>query len=148
MALFWMVVPERPKSQSGHTSAYRERVRKAARATAGTALLNGRLYARVIWFYRRHRVGDVDNLVKPILDSLKGVVFNDDREVAECQVVAVDLDRSYRFLTGTDQDALLAQADIDRQLQTRSNPADWFYVEIGNGDEPALVVGAPTGGST
>lgn len=60
-------------------------------------LLRGRLYARINWFHGEPTTQDVDNIVKPILDSLKSIVFVDDSQIGECHVTRIDLSRPYQF---------------------------------------------------
>lgn len=52
--------------------------------------IRGEVAVRVVWV-RKTRRGDLDNFgVKPVLDILKGVLFEDDGEVVDLQVVRVD----------------------------------------------------------
>lgn len=44
--------------------------------------LAGEVVANVV-VYRKRRVGDLDNFLKVLLDSLKGVAFEDDSQVVE-----------------------------------------------------------------
>ena len=37
--------------------------------------------------YRQHRRGDLDNRLKVVLDSLQGIVYHDDKQIAEIHVV-------------------------------------------------------------
>lgn len=45
-------------------------------------LLDGELYARIIWFHQ-DRPGDPDNIIKPILDALQTVVYDDDSRIVK-----------------------------------------------------------------
>jgi Holliday junction resolvase RusA-like endonuclease len=50
-------------------------------------VLAGPLYVRIIWFQSRPSQGDVDNIPKRILVALKGIVFDDDDDIARCMTV-------------------------------------------------------------
>jgi crossover junction endodeoxyribonuclease RusA len=43
-----------------------------------------------IELYRPRKIGDIDNFCKPILDSLKGYCFEDDKQVVELHVKRFD----------------------------------------------------------
>src|SRR4051794_21518749 len=75
-AAFSMVLAEKPLSVNrGRPSPrYTQRIQTAA-LTHGAQLQHGLLYARIVWFQRQRTEGDVDNIAKLILDSLKGVVL-------------------------------------------------------------------------
>lgn len=40
--------------------------------------------------FRPRRIGDIDNRVKPVLDSLQGLLFEDDSQVCELHVLRLD----------------------------------------------------------
>lgn len=45
-----------------------------------------------IWFAADHLArGDVDNIIKPVLDALNGVVYVDDRQVRSVRAVALPM---------------------------------------------------------
>lgn len=72
----------------------------------------------IIHFYD-NRVLDVDNLPKPILDALKGLVFQDDAQVT-------DLICRKRYLRG-DSDPLKPSSVLDEGLD---RGVDFFYIAI------------------
>ena len=100
-----LIVARRPVAGKGRAKnkKYADSMQKAAaeRITAPLAR-DARLYCRIIWFHRRPTQQDVDNIVGPILDSLKGVVFNDDFQVAQCSVTRINLEEEYRVTPGND----------------------------------------------
>lgn len=51
--------------------------------------LDGDLSIKVI-AYRPRKVGDLDNVLKPVLDSLKGYAFHDDKQIVEIQALRRD----------------------------------------------------------
>ena len=81
-----------PKSVGGtgrksrqNMRAWREQVRSAAlRAASGLDLpALGALSVRITYFYWESTTIDVDNIAKPIIDALNGIVCNDDRQFEE-----------------------------------------------------------------
>jgi hypothetical protein len=49
----------------------------------------------VVHFYREAASLDTDNMIKPILDAVKGIVFADDRQVVDVRAGARALRGSY-----------------------------------------------------
>ena len=45
------------------------------------AILSGDLYATIYYFFSTNLDLDADNLSKPVLDCLNGVLFNDDKQI-------------------------------------------------------------------
>lgn len=48
-----------------------------------------------IWFRSEHLRPDVDNVIKPVLDALQGIVYFDDKQIRSAKVVAVPHDDAY-----------------------------------------------------
>lgn len=67
---------------------WQARVRRAATARwpAGTPPLVQELTATIIYFYVGDTSLDVDNIAKPILDALKGIVYPDDHLITQLVV--------------------------------------------------------------
>ncbi|GGE07968.1 hypothetical protein GCM10011390_28770 [Aureimonas endophytica] len=74
--------------------AWRDKVRAAAMAAHGGELLSGGL---TVWITEFSQVAtkDRDNLAKPMLDAMQGVIYADDRQVLELHVDWSDIDGSY-----------------------------------------------------
>lgn len=88
---FAMAIAERPKSLQGRFKPYQERVRAQAVARfTDDRLLTDNVYIRIIWFHAEKAQGDIDNIVKPILDALIGTVYADDRQIVKCLAERVD----------------------------------------------------------
>lgn len=125
-----MVYPHRPNSANNANPKYRAALRQeATRVMNGRERMRGRLYARVFWFHLRPTTQDADNIVKPILDSLKEVVFEDDLQIGECFVVRVDLSRHYTFVGEPNPEIL------PRLLRALSEEEHVLYLEIGEARE-------------
>ena len=102
-----------PRSLSAEKKAgYMERVRQVAAQQVASPLRSGRLDIDII-FAAKDRLlrPDVDNIAKPILDALKGVIYDDDRQVRSVRIVAVPLDDASRFSGQPVTVSRLARAD-------------------------------------
>jgi Endodeoxyribonuclease RusA len=91
---FRIWVAGRPQSgqKRGSNSNYVLRIREAAAALVPAPTKSPRIDVE-IWF-RSDSVSraDVDNVIKPVLDALVGVVYVDDRQVRSVRAVAVPTD--------------------------------------------------------
>ena len=53
---------------------------------AGAKLSNEQIKMQIIWSYKGNRRRDIDNILKPILDSLEGVCYHNDTQITTLQV--------------------------------------------------------------
>jgi Holliday junction resolvase RusA-like endonuclease len=95
---FFMVLAKRPISlqKKGPKDRYQESIRAAARQILNdteSLSLQGDLYIRILWFHSQQTSQDVDNIIKPVVDSLKSIVFEDDARISQCLVVRIDVRR-------------------------------------------------------
>ncbi len=60
-----------------------QEVQQAAKQEWGTERPHDRAVAVTITYFYDGRSPDVDNVPKPILDALKGIVYHDDRQVSD-----------------------------------------------------------------
>lgn len=84
MPKFDLVVFGKPRtSQSKSKKTWQTSIRNAVRAQwpSGQPLLLGELSARIVYFFEDSTPLDVDNIIKPILDSLKELVYEDDSTI-------------------------------------------------------------------
>jgi hypothetical protein len=65
---------------------------------------------------------DVDNIAKPILDALKSIAYDDDRQLRSIRVVALPLDDAYGI-----------RGRVDGHTMSRLLKTDEFLVNIYNG---------------
>jgi hypothetical protein len=122
------VVPGAPRSANANPRSrrrWRERVARAARERLAQeeAPTNQDLSVLIIYFYLGETTLDADNIAKSLLDGLKDVLFQDDRQVSELLV------RKSRFgaglsLTGA---SLYLLETIERMAQEGS---DFVYIRI------------------
>jgi hypothetical protein len=86
----------------------------------------------------------VDNIVKPILDALTGVVYSDDFLIAQSLVSRVEVDRE--DYTIADQWASAESFADLTDLLTNSAVNYIIYIEIGHIDRNRIVFGPIDGG--
>lgn len=61
--------------------------------------LLGTLKAIVINFHRGDKPSlDVDNMSKPILDAMQTLVYDDDRQIRQCEITHVRIDAPFVFV--------------------------------------------------
>ena len=134
-----MVVAVKPKSHQsgGKNTRYREQLAASAKAH-GAKVLSGPLYARIIWFQLEQTPGDVDNMTKPILDDLRGVVYlDDDQIVRRLTEKTVTTNRSFS-MTPSEAPTETTQAELESLVGTEQNV---LYIEIGPVTDPRISFG-------
>lgn len=97
------VVPGTPRSaqaSGGSQSRWRAQVEAAARAVlpaSATAVTSDPVRATVLYFYAGGDL-DLDNILKPILDSLKGIAYLDDGQIVDILAAKRDLGSTYSLV--------------------------------------------------
>jgi hypothetical protein len=141
---FSFLLPQRPVSgQKRSNPLYKEAVRQAARLRGRAVPGPEPLYARIVWLHRERRDQDVDNIVKPILDALNGIAYNDDSQIAQCQVAA--------FLTSPELE--VPQVNVDAKIHKElmsildRSPEHVLYIEIGPAATKKVAFGPLDGGA-
>jgi Holliday junction resolvase RusA-like endonuclease len=82
--------PKSARKDGPKLKAYIERVRETARSQfSGVPLTSKRLLVEVWYSVPWREPPDVDNVLKPIVDAMKGVVFEDDRQVRQVKATAL-----------------------------------------------------------
>jgi crossover junction endodeoxyribonuclease RusA len=126
-ALFDFCVEGPPLSQQAEPkpkARWKKKVRKAAQAAwpARKRPFPGPLFARVTYYYER--VGlDVDNMVKPILDSLEGLAYKNDKLISEAHARRRDINGSFRV-----------RGASPRLMEAFSRAVEFLHIELF--DEP------------
>lgn len=142
---FAMVVPRRPPSlRAGGKHLFQEALRNQATAVMdGRTVLTGDLYSRILWFHRKPAAQDVDNILKNIHDSLKGVVYRDDSAIVQCLAQRIDLLQDYDI-----DDSDIAR-ELFRELNAllTGNESNILYVEVGSVPSQNVIFGRIDGGS-
>lgn len=116
----------------------------AASLAFGTnAPLAGDLYCRIAYFHAVPSTQDVDNIIKSILDALKGVVFQDDVAIVQCLTSKVDIRKNYAISNGNAPGGAAEELTVCLEGQ----PAHTLYVEVGSVLAQRIVFGPIDGES-
>lgn len=95
-----------------------EAARKRRQDTVEIPFLDGRSLALTIYYFPSEpMVGDIDNIVKPIVDALKGVAYLDDHVIERIVVQKFEPDEAPQFEQPSDQ--LLAALDATAGAEGR-----------------------------
>ena len=95
--VYQFVVHEKPLSSQGnkkHLKAYKKRIREIANRSMESVINSDDVEIEITWS-TVDRIGvrsDIDNIIKPIIDSLVGVAFDDDKQVRT--VIATNFDKT------------------------------------------------------
>ena len=94
---FWVKgVPRSLAAQK--KEAYTALIQEAARAVFKKPAQSPRIDVEIIFAAKdRNLRADVDNVAKPILDALKGIVYDDDKQVRSVRIVALPLDDAFKL---------------------------------------------------
>ena len=90
--LFRIWVPAYPKSSQAdkqNLGRYRETIRAAAREVITEPTKSRRLDVEIFFQADSLLRPDVDNIMKPILDALRGILYEDDSQVRSVKVTAL-----------------------------------------------------------
>lgn len=124
-------LPVGHQASSIRKTAWKTTVRNSAAAywqnrTSPTAQS---LQVTIIHYYATTTIGDTDNLVKPILDALIGIVYVDDSIITDVLCRRRRIDTSYDFSAVPDilLDGLTSGAD------------DFIYVVVEPAPDPTLL---------
>lgn len=81
--------------------AWKDRVRAAGSGAipTGSWALTDRVAVTIYYFPEGEMVGDIDNIVKPILDAMCRFIYADDRQVERVVVQKFEPDRIFTFST-------------------------------------------------
>ena len=147
MTTFAMALAKKPISaqKRGKKRRYQQEIREAAMLRAGKAklpLLDGELYARLIWFHAAKPELDVDNIVKPIFDALVDIVYDDDNRIAQCVITRVK-SRPKPFLSKRYISEEF-RAELEKLIENNEHV---LYIEVGQLSLSDVIFGPINGGS-
>jgi crossover junction endodeoxyribonuclease RusA len=92
-------VPISNQSPGPNLQNWRAAVVAAAQARWNSPLLAINLKAVIINFYLGNRPSlDVDNMSKPILDAMEGVVYDNDRQIIQAEITHVPIGSAFVFV--------------------------------------------------
>jgi Holliday junction resolvase RusA-like endonuclease len=64
--------------------AWKNKIQRTLRFDSGIINpLEGRIGLNIWFYFKTHRVRDLDNLLKPFIDCMKGIVIKDDCQIEE-----------------------------------------------------------------
>lgn len=73
----------------------------SSEATVGFPNSTDDFYAKITYFHQGNTDLDIDNIIKPILDSLNGILYVDDAQVGEVNCKRIDLNDAYTIVNST-----------------------------------------------
>jgi Holliday junction resolvase RusA-like endonuclease len=80
-------------------TAWRATLAGAAQNLCASPTLTGILKAIIINFHTGNRPSvDVDNMSKPILDTLENIVYGDDRQIRQAQITHLEIDAPFSIV--------------------------------------------------
>jgi Holliday junction resolvase RusA-like endonuclease len=96
---FRIWVAGRPQSgqKRGSNEDYTKRIREAAAKLVPRPTESKRVDVEVWFCSDSFTRADVDNVLKPVLDALNGVVYHDDRQVRSVRAVAIPNDDAVKM---------------------------------------------------
>jgi Holliday junction resolvase RusA-like endonuclease len=72
---------------------------EAQRGWTTNPILTGHLKATIInFFFGPEPSVDIDNMSKPILDAMQGLVYNDDRQIRQAQITHVEISAAFTIV--------------------------------------------------
>jgi len=124
------VLETRPKSaqSKGKKEKYSAQFSDAAKKLILTSphFASGDLYLRVVYLFRGSFRIDVDNILKPIADAMRSVVYKDDASIVKCCAHRVDIGTSYTLV-----DRALSAEKYSELLTLISKSEHILVVEVG-----------------
>lgn len=81
--------------QKKRLNRYKEQIRETARQVVLQPIKSPRIDLEIWFTADRSLRADVDNVLKPVLDALSGIVYDDDRQVRSVRVVALPNDDAW-----------------------------------------------------
>jgi crossover junction endodeoxyribonuclease RusA len=76
--------PVSSQGTAGNRKFWQQRVHREGEAAASGHFPAGSdVVLRIAYFYVNEPIGDLDNIVKPVQDALKGIAYADDKQVVD-----------------------------------------------------------------
>ena len=142
-SVFAMSIAIRPKSSNKRHAKYEAGLTAEATSRYQGIPISGKFFVRVLWFHRTPLLqddADTDNISKPIVDALRGVVYTDDSMVVKRLAQRIDMTGGLGSITLRDKGA--PAGAIDDLLVLLGGPAPHVvYVEVGLIDTEDVSLG-------
>lgn len=121
-------IPISAQAKPGSNSKKRWIAKVAAAAqfasTAGMTPVSHNVHVQVVYYYTGAPL-DADNMLKPILDAMNGIVYVDDEQVTDIRAAKRDLSESFRLE--------VASHALAKGL---SGGTDFVHIRIENAPDP------------
>lgn len=90
-------IPGKPRSVQarGPSDNYHQRIRDAAELLCTEPMRLNRVGVEIFWMAETTDRGDVDYVIKPILEALVGIAYHDDRQVRWVTSCCLPTDENY-----------------------------------------------------
>lgn len=133
-----VIAPRRPLSiNAANRAKFKAELARIAHNSVEGPFTSSQLYCKVWYFYRGPSDVDADNMSKPVLDALEGIVYENDRQVVIRVAAKVSIDvGSYEIAPPVD-----ALDAFDRFTEFLAVEHHVLYIEIGEIDTLRLAVG-------
>lgn len=142
--LFAIALARTPKSlQADGVQKYKEAIKKTVSAKFPVGATDREwLYVRIIFFTWKKGGPDIDNIIKPIVDALKGVVYRDDKQISQCLSTRIDLVQPYNVSSDN------ISSDLYQELIDMINAkrGDVLYIEVDTSSSQRAMFGLIDGG--
>jgi Endodeoxyribonuclease RusA len=142
-SVFAMSIGIRPKSGNKTHAKYETRLTREAASRYRGEVLSGKFFVRILWFHRVPLLqddADTDNISKPIVDAMQGVVYLNDKMVVKRLAQRVDLTGGLGSITLRDKGAPAGAIDDLLKLIGGTEP-HIVYVEVGLLDSEDVALG-------
>ena len=138
-----IVVPRRAISYNARGKVrFQSGLAADALAVVAAPFTSSPLYAKVVYFHRGRSTLDADNLSKPVLDALKGVVYTDDSQIVLRVAAKVALEVDTYEIRAT----AAIMTEYQQLIGLLATEEYVLYIEVGDLDAVRLSVGALHGG--
>jgi len=107
--VFRIWVKGHPQSVQGnrrHLAQYRRRIGEAAREVVPHPTRSTRIDVEIYFRAQSPLRPDIDNIIKPVLDGLKGVVYVDDSQVRSIKVASFPRGEAFGFTGPTSKETV------------------------------------------
>jgi Holliday junction resolvase RusA-like endonuclease len=111
--IYSLWVEEQPKSAkrtANSRTKYMKIIKQVAKKEIEKPLLSNRIDIEILFYTQVSLRADIDNVIKPVLEALKGIAYNDDRQVRSVKATA------YPFGEAFGMNGLTSPEDVSRLL--------------------------------
>ncbi len=124
-------IPGTPKSRQSSTfQRYRDSIQRAARQQFSSPL-NGPVEVEVVFADKHTPRPDTDNVLKPIMDALKGIAYRDDSQVISAKAHLLPADDALRTVSGQPHHTFIRLLDTDEFLiRVKERSVAAFHDEV------------------